>query len=61
MLDRMNNERICVDIPEFEQLGLTKTERRLIRLYRLLSEHEQMQFRRLSELLATTPEESFGT
>lgn len=60
MLDRMNNERICVDIPEFEQLGLTKTERRLIRLYRLLSEHEQMQFRRLSELLATTPEESVG-
>ena len=60
MLDRMNNERICVDIPEFEQLGLTKIERRLIRLYRLLSEHEQMQFRRLSELLATTPEESVG-
>lgn len=57
MLDRTNNERICVGIPEFEWLSLTKIERRLIRLYRLLSEQEQLQLRRLSEVLATNPEE----
>ncbi|URM27362.1 hypothetical protein LLY42_26660 [Pseudomonas frederiksbergensis] len=57
MLDRTNNERVCVGIPEFEWLGLTQIERRLIRLYRLLSEQEQLQLRRLSEVLATNPEE----
>lgn len=57
MLDRMNNERVCVGIPEFEWLSLTKIERRLIRLYRLLSEQEQLQLRRLSEVLATDSDE----
>lgn len=60
MLDRTNNERACVVIPEFEWLGLTKIERRLIRLFRLLSEQEQLQLRRLSEVLATVPEEPAG-
>ena len=56
MLDRTNNERVCAGIPEFEWLGLTKIERRLISLYRQLSEQEQLQLRRLSEVLATQPE-----
>jgi hypothetical protein len=58
MLDRTSNERACTEITEFEWLGLTKIERRLIGLYRRLSEQEQLQLRRLSEVLATKPEES---
>ena len=58
MLDRPSNERACVEITEFEWLGLTKIERRLIGLYRRLSEQEQLQLRRLSEVLATKPEET---
>ncbi|OLF56550.1 hypothetical protein [Pseudomonas chlororaphis] len=61
MLDRTNNERVCVGILEFEWLGLTETERRLIRLYRLLNEQEQLQLRRLSEVLAINPEGSVGS
>lgn len=57
MLDRTNNERACVGTTEFEWPGLTKMELRLIRLYRQLSEQEQLQLRRLSEVLATQPEE----
>ena len=58
MLDRTNNERVCAGITEFEWSGLTKVERRLIRLYRLLNEREQLQLHRLSEVLATQSEES---
>jgi hypothetical protein len=58
MLDRTNNERVCAGITEFEWSGLTKIERRLIRLYRLLNEREQLQLHRLSEVLATQSEES---
>ena len=57
MLDRTSNERACVEITEFEWSGLTKIERRLIRLYRLLSEREQLQLHRLSEILATSPKD----
>lgn len=57
MLDRTNNERVCAGITEFEWLGLTKIERRLIGLYRRLSEQEQLQLRRLSEVLAINSEE----
>ena len=60
MLDRTNNERACAGITEFEWLGLTKIERRLIRLYRLLTEKEQVHLRRMSEVLATHPEEPFS-
>jgi len=60
-LDRTNNERVSVGIPEFEWLGLTQIERRLIRLYRLLSEQEQLQLRRMSEVLATNPEKPAGS
>ncbi|PMZ04635.1 hypothetical protein C1Y08_07590 [Pseudomonas sp. FW306-02-F02-AA] len=58
MLDRTNNERACVGLTESEWLGLTKFERRLVGLYRRLSEQEQLQLRRLSEVLATNPEET---
>ncbi|WP_454867340.1 hypothetical protein [Pseudomonas farris] len=58
MLDRNKNEPVCVGVTEFEWLGLTQLERRLISLYRRLSEKERMQLRRLSEVLAANPEES---
>jgi hypothetical protein len=61
MLDRTSNERACAGITEFEWSGLTKIERRLIDLYRRLSEQEQLQLRRLSEVLATKPEETAVT
>jgi hypothetical protein len=57
MLDRTNNELGAVGTTEFEWLSLTKIERQLIRLYRLLSEQEQVHLRRMSEVLATHPEE----
>jgi hypothetical protein len=57
MLDRTKNELGSVVTTEFELLSLTKIERRLIRLYRLLSEQEQVHLRRMSEVLATHPEE----
>ena len=60
MLDRTKDELGNVDTTEFEWIGLTKIERRLIRLYRLLSEKEQVQLRRMSEVLAIHPEEPFS-
>ena len=57
MLDRTKNERARVENTEFEWHGLTSIERRLIGLYRRLSEQEQVQLRRLSEVLATNQEE----
>ena len=57
MLDRTNNERGCAVITEFEWLGLTIFERRLVGLYRQLTEQDRKQLRRLTEALATQPEE----
>jgi hypothetical protein len=57
MLDRTKNERVRVENTEFEWHGLTKIERRLIGLYRRLSDQEQVQLHRLSEVLATNLEE----
>jgi len=57
MLDRTKEELGSVGNTEFEWLCLTKIERRLIRLYRRLSEQEQVHLRRMSEVLATHPEE----
>lgn len=57
MLDRTKNEPDGVEIPEFEWLDLTKIESRLIRLFRLLNEQEQLQLRRMSQVLATNPKE----
>ena len=61
MLDRTKKERTCVGFNEFEWLSLTSIERRLIGLYRRLNEQEQLQLRRLSEVLATQPEEPAGS
>jgi len=60
MLDRTTKEPARVGSFEFEWLGMTGVERRLISLYRQLSEQEQKQLRRLFEVLATNPEESEG-
>ena len=57
MLDRTKTELVSVETNEFEWLDLSKIERRLIRLYRLLNEQEQLQLRRMSQVLAANPEE----
>lgn len=61
MLDRERNELGNAGTTEFEWINLTKIERRLIRLYRMLNEKEQVHLRRMSEVLATHPEESIGS
>lgn len=58
MLDRKKNDLGNTGTTEFEWSGLTKIERRLIDLYRRLSEQEQLQLRRVSEVLATKSEET---
>ena len=57
MLDCTKNECVSVETTEFEWLALSKIERRLILLYRLLNEQEQLQLRRMSQVLATNPKE----
>lgn len=57
MLDRTKIELVSVETNEFEWLDLSKIERRLIRLYRLLNEQEQLQLRRMSQVLATNPKD----
>ncbi|MNP83917.1 hypothetical protein D3C76_1830030 [compost metagenome] len=61
MLDRKKNELGNIGTTEFEWSNLTKLERRLIRLYRMLNEKEQVHLRRMSEVLATHPEEPIGS
>lgn len=57
MLDCTKTELVSVETNEFEWLDLSKIERRLIRLFRLLNEQEQLQIRRMSQVLATNPKE----
>lgn len=57
MLDRTNYERVCIAATELEWLVLTNLERRLIGLYRELSDQDRQEVRRLSEVLATNPDE----
>lgn len=57
MLDRTKTELVSVETNEFEWLDLSKIERRLICLFRLLNEQEQLQLRRMSQVLATNPKE----
>jgi|GEM_PF-837880 len=61
MLDRKKNDLGSTGTIEFEWTNLTKIERRLIRLYRMLNEKEQVHLRRMSEVLATHPEEPVGS
>ena len=61
MLDRTTKAAAHAGFNEFEWRGLTEIERRLIGLYRRLSEQEQLQLRRLSEVLATNPKRPSGS
>lgn len=61
MLDRTETEYAFVGVTEVEALGLSKTERSLISRYRLLSEQEQLQLRRLFDVLTSNPEEQVIT
>lgn len=58
MLDRVKKDSVSLGFAEFKWHNLSNAERRLIDLYRSLSEKEQGQLRRLSEILAINPEES---
>ena len=58
MLDRVKKEPVCLGFADFEWHNLSNAERRLIGLYRSLSEKEQGQLRRLSEILAINPKKS---
>ena len=60
MLDRTKNDHGGLETTEFDWRNLTKIERRLIRLYRLLGEQEQVHLRRMSEVLAIHPEDPAG-
>ena len=55
MLDRTETEYAFVGVTEVEALGLSKTERSLI------SEQEQLQLRRLFDVLTSNPEEQVIT
>ncbi|MBH3406690.1 hypothetical protein I5P86_16640 [Pseudomonas glycinae] len=57
MLDRKMNDRTAFEKTEFDTFGLTNIERRLIDLYRRLSQVEQQQVRRVAEILAVNPKE----
>jgi hypothetical protein len=57
MLDRSNLERVYIGATELEWLVLSNLERRLIASYRQLTEQDRKQLRRLTDALATIPEE----
>ncbi|WP_201195163.1 hypothetical protein [Pseudomonas fluorescens] len=58
MLDRTKYDQVCIGATDLEWLVLTNLERRLIALYRKMSDQERRQIGRLSELLTTPPEEN---
>ena len=57
MLGRTKIELVSVEINEFEWLDLSKIECCLIRLYRLLNEQEQLQLRRMAQVLTANPKD----
>ncbi|MHC8330193.1 hypothetical protein [Pseudomonas sp. LB1P83] len=61
MLDRSNLERVYIGATELEWLVLSNLERRLIASYRQLTEQDRKQLRRLTDALATIPEESVSS
>lgn len=61
MLDRKKNDHTAFENTEFDITGLTNIERRLIDLYRRLSQVEQQQVRRVAEILAINPKEPVGS
>jgi len=60
MLDRKKNDRVEFENFELETAGLTSIERRLIDLYRRLTQVEQQQVRRLAAIMAINPKEPLG-
>lgn len=58
MLDTAVAVQEYVDQVDFHWLALSENERRLIGLFREMTEHERRQVRRLIEQLATHPDES---
>lgn len=60
MLDRKKNDHVAFKDFELEIAGLTNIERRLIDLYRRLTQVEQQQVRRLAEIMAINPKEPMG-
>lgn len=58
MLDRTNNEPVCVDVLELEWLAVSKIESSFVGLYRQLKEEDRKQLRRLTEALVTVPKEA---
>jgi len=58
MLDRATIVDGYAQTVEFEWHTLSKIERRLVALYRQLTEEDRKQLRRLTEALATIPDES---
>ena len=56
MLDQTKFDGVGIGATELEWFVLTNLERRLIGLYRKLSDQDRQEIRRLSELLATHPE-----
>lgn len=61
MLDSTKVGNLFPETVEFEWHALTKIERRLIQVYRRLSDQERKQLKRLTELLAENPEEGLAT
>lgn len=57
MLDRAKTDNGHIQTVEFEWNTLSIIERRLVGLYRQLTEEDRKQLRRLTEALATIPEE----
>lgn len=57
MLDHVQNESGPVRTAELESQELSRMERNLIKLYRLLSEQDQLQMKRVIEALTTNPED----
>ena len=56
MLDHVKNHSGLAQAPELESQELTRMELNLIRLYRQLSEQDQLQMKRVIEALTTNPE-----
>ena len=56
MLDRVKNHSGLAQVLELESQELTWMELNLIRLYRQLSEQDQLQMKRVIEALTTNPE-----
>ncbi|OFJ43020.1 hypothetical protein BJN42_23785 [Pseudomonas koreensis] len=60
MLDRANVDQTYVQVVPSEWHALSSIEQRLVALYRQLSEEDRKQLRRLTEALASIPDDSLS-